>query len=126
MSQYTHSQIKAVLLRARTLLADPNNWTRYAQRRGKSGIHPARDSEDFAYCLIGAINQATNVFGNNPLIERSDALSREAQLSLRSVIGRNIDRFNDDRTTTHAMVVTKLDSAIQREERLAKQDGSAR
>lgn len=118
----THSQTKSTLMRARTLLTNRRNWTRGTFRYRLAGTAASDEPESYAYCAIGAIQQAANAFGNNDLLGAYDrAAEQAARTALRRETGMSIDVFND-RYASHASLLAKFDAAIAYEGRLAQQE----
>lgn len=120
------SRAKAVLMRARSLIADPTHWTRGRKRAWLPGhrLGGRRMSEtnpdEFAYCALGAIEQATNRFGNDPVLDRDEEGASLARAALKSVVGGRIVNFNDTRARDHTDVLAAFDKAIEQQAKIAR------
>lgn len=113
----------AFLQGVRELLSVPGRWTQGRMARGASGEpRPWPSSEAVCWCLVGAGEKVLKTPSVDA--ERShDKMARLLDLSevddsrdpLKYVGDRRPVLFNDAETTTHEMVLAKLDDAIARE-----------
>ena len=95
-----------MLLQAKTLLLDPDHWTKGRLRKG---FFPRKR------CMVGALQRAQ--FGRDHwLIPEAGITGRHyfyPSLVKRGYTG-GIEQFNDARKTTHADVMVVFDEAIAR------------
>lgn len=110
------SQVKSALMRARTIIAKRERWVKHTERAMRHG----GDEHGYGYCSIGAIKQATNVWGNDELIASDSRLAQDAINFLGVTIGRSVANWNDSQYTDHDTVVAGFDQAIAAAERQAR------
>lgn len=112
-----HNTTSAVLKRASVRVADPLRWVKIStavDRRGRDVL--PTDAAACRWCLIGAV-QAECDEDHETLMRCYDALDRAAimsgyrppmETSLRACVA-----FNDDKATTHAMVIDVMQRALR-------------
>ncbi|PZO78472.1 MAG: hypothetical protein DI629_12305 [Mesorhizobium amorphae] len=101
MTMTTHE----VLVKARELIATPENWTQQAYARAEDGFELGQgfDARACKWCALGAIEAVTGC-------EIDDGIAWEAQVVLNRFAGMAPDGFNDRHT--HADVLSLYDRAI--------------
>lgn len=93
------NDVQAVLLAARTLIADPKDWTQGSYARSPSGrVCLPRDEVACQWCAVGALAFVT--------VDHDGAY----ECMERAVGERAVSGFND--SSTHAEVIAKFDEAI--------------
>lgn len=101
---------KEILIAARKLIADENNWTQGAFARDDSGEEvPEWEPGAVCFCSVGAVSHAyRNNYQNQPLgsfyRDAFDALAKELK------IYSTLADFNDN--STHQEVLALFDKAI--------------
>jgi hypothetical protein len=94
----------AVLVRARSLIADERHWCQWSFARGWAKIPvPPRSRFARRFCAIGAVKRAACEL----LLP-----SQNARIALERQTGREVERWNDDPRRTHAEVIAVFDGAI--------------
>lgn len=96
-----------ILTAARELLSDEARWTKGAFARDDTGRAYPGPKWERCWCLAGAIYKI-----DPDGIDAEHALMDALQIP-------NIRKFNDDATTTHAMILDAFDRAIEK----ARADG---
>ena len=120
------AEAKRILVRARSILSKPERWTKEVFTRDR--YNPITDEREYAYCSLGAISAAQGNYLSGrrgtlyqdpkdalPDVDRDDPFVAElTKRYLRSHIPvRDIPLWNDRQSTTHAMVLTAFDKAIE-------------
>lgn len=104
-----------VLVRARSLIAKPENWTQEVHARNEaSGEEEAFSPDACQWCAIAAIQRA--------YLETSWDISEFPPMNpvydgaydtLTEVVRRDLEGWNDDGSTAHDTVLQAFDEAIQ-------------
>lgn len=100
--------IKNILIKARKLIENPKNWTKYTMARDANGCRvPCESKSACKFCMSGAIQRV--VHDNNIPLQ----LWHQASDRLKShVLYNNIQTFNDKYFTKHSNVLSAFDDAI--------------
>lgn len=99
------------LVSAKALIDAPDKWLKGAPGIGVAGEPGAR------FCSWAAVHEQPNLLGDT-CVDRRQALARKIPFFwwLRHGLGqwpeRNLIRYNDDPSTTHADIMTMFDRAI--------------
>ena len=99
----------SVLKKARELLSDEKRWYKGSLTNGRTGAQKR-------WCLLGAISEAAA--GDS---EANAAAAKRLGITIKEVWGPkayftgSVPAFNDADATTHPMILTALDSAIEAE-----------
>lgn len=104
--------VKEALIRAKEKIRTPDQWTKGALHRMRSGQPTAIAEDAVCHCMIGAIDAAVPI--------AHIKLRNECKDAIRPILSRNylsfsISGFNDDPETTHAMVLNVFDKAIEKQ-----------
>lgn len=93
----------SILLAARALIADPQNW-----RKGLPG--PTNEG----YCCADALYAACGFESGRKITDADWKVLDEARALFRKAAGTDCTvSFNDDPNTSHAMVLDALDRAVK-------------
>ena len=93
---------KELLIAARALIAEPNNWCQ--------GFTAVRNGEHVSYCMAGAVSRVCADESTSKATETLDALSEAVNNTngrFHSIVG-----FNDHKETTHEQILAIFDKAI--------------
>lgn len=104
----------AILIYARTLLENPNNWTQGAWARDKDGYLITYAHDDaVAFCSLGAINKACAALKVDATVE-AEAMKRLMKCAAKvdSTDSTNIILWNDKHCRKHSQVLKAFDCAI--------------
>ena len=108
-----------ILRKARALITDKKHWTKGVFRRSLIEEHKPSKTWGTAYCVFGAVHQASGVDYWRECDYAKDllqaALDRRPRGKAKTVIG-----YNDSRGTTHAQILALIDKAIALGEENAK------
>jgi hypothetical protein len=102
MEMRQNKTVLQVLIEARAMIADPNNWC-----RGDYFI-------DNRCCPLGAIaatiGKPKNFWGGEAVF------NHPANLALSEAMGEAVHKFNDDESHSHADILAAFDKAIENEQ----------
>lgn len=103
--------IKAELIAARAVIADPAHWTRGVMARDSRGLSVLpNEPEAFCFCMLGALRKVVGKF--NPSGEHKSFL-RDA-IQAYTCKSMPIGDFNDDDTHGHDDVLQVFNMAIEK------------
>jgi hypothetical protein len=97
-----------ILIEARALIDQPQNWTQYVYMRDKEGVETKDYAQASSYCGLGAIMAVYHKHGtqNKPVFQK-------AQIFLEKAVAlREYPDFNDHPDRTHHEVIKAFDWAI--------------
>ena len=104
-----------VLVRARDLIAKPENWTQGVHARDKTDSKEDAFSLDACkWCAIGALQRAyIETSGDLSEFPPMNATYDAAYDTLTETAGKDLETWNDHQDTTHEKVMQAFDEAIK-------------
>ena len=97
---------KKILVEAKSILSDPQHWTKGSWARDRSGnICNEKSPDAFCFCLFGAVTRAgynLNLYGYRGYVRDT----------FENAVGQQFITFNDNPDTTFEMIHEALDKAI--------------
>jgi hypothetical protein len=95
------------LIKARAEIAEPARWTQKAYRRDATG-EMCTQADAVCWCAAGAVRQVSGGY---------NFASKPALKVLVSVVGGQVERWNDAPERKHAEVLAAFDTAIAKAQR---------
>lgn len=104
-----------VLVRARSLIAEPENWTQEVHARNETGSEEEPFSPNACqWCAIAALQRAyLETSRDCSEFPPMNAAYNAAYDTLAEVVGRDLETWNDDKDTTHGKIISVFDESIR-------------
>ena len=111
MTMYSIKKVKEVMVGARDLLNNEEQWTKgaYARSLNNTNVEPS-DKHACKWCIMGAFMKVAKEIEGVRFDDTYDAFK---MFMLRNGLGESISGWNDRPSTTHKDMIDTLDLAIR-------------